>query len=70
VVLAGDVPSLEAPDGLAGRPGVFLMPERHQEPCLIQTRAHRQEIIVKECIDLKLSRSLAWSMEGRRKCQC
>jgi hypothetical protein len=34
VVLAGDVPSLEAPDGLAGRPGVFRIPDRHQEPCL------------------------------------
>jgi hypothetical protein len=62
-VLAGDVPSLEAPDGLAGRPGVFRVPERHQEPCLIETRAHGQEIIIKECIDLKLSSSQAWSMK-------
>jgi hypothetical protein len=29
VVLAGDVPSLEAPNGLAGRPGVFRIPDRH-----------------------------------------
>jgi hypothetical protein len=69
VVLAGDVPSLEAPDGLASRPDVFRIPERHQEPCLIQTRAHGQDITVKECVDLMLSRSQAWTMKDKRKCR-